>query len=68
MINAGVYVIDSQLLSILLSHQAIDMPDFLQVAKRSGHRGAACPIDEYWLDMRRPEVTSEANMNWDFKR
>ena len=37
-VNAGVYVIDPQLLPLLPLHQATDMPTLLQSAQQAGHR------------------------------
>ena len=55
LVNAGVYVIDPQLLPLLPHHQATDMPTLLQSAQKVGHRVAVCPIHEYWIDVGRPE-------------
>ena len=64
LVNAGIYVIDPQLLPLLPSHQYTDMPSFLQLAQEAGHRVAACPIHEYWLDVGRPESLKQAHQEW----
>jgi dTDP-glucose pyrophosphorylase len=64
MVNAGVYVIDPQLLSLLPPHQFTDMPTFLQAAQQAGHRVAVCPIHEYWIDVGRPETLQQAHRDW----
>ncbi len=64
LVNAGVYVIDPQLLPLLPPHQATDMPSLLQTAQQAGHRVAVCPIHEYWIDVGRPETLEEAHTTW----
>jgi NDP-sugar pyrophosphorylase family protein len=64
LVNAGVYVIDSQLLPLLSPHQPTDMPSLLQAAQQAGHRVAVCPIHEYWIDVGRPETLEEAHATW----
>lgn len=64
-VNAGVYVIDPQLLPLLPPHQFTDMPSLLLAAQDAGHRVAVCPIHEYWLDVGRPEALKEAHAMWD---
>ena len=64
LVNAGVYVIEPQLLALLPPHQATDMPTLLQSAQQAGHRVAVCPIHEYWIDVGRPETLKQANREW----
>lgn len=64
LVNAGVYVIDPQLLPLLPPNRATDMPTLLQSAQQSGHRVAVCPIHEYWLDVGRPETLHQAHQEW----
>ncbi len=63
-VNAGVYVIDPQLLPLLPPHQFTDMPSLLLAAQHAGHRVAVCPIHEYWLDVGRPETLQQAHREW----
>jgi len=63
-VNAGVYVIDPQLLPLLPPHQFTDMPSLLLAAQGAGHRVAVCPIHEYWLDVGRPETLVKAHREW----
>ena len=65
LINAGVYVIDPVLLSLLSSQQYTDMPTLLLAAQQAGYRVAVCPIHEYWLDVGHPESYQEAHATWD---
>ena len=64
LVNAGVYVVDPQLLPLLPPHQATDMPSLLQSAQQAGHRVAVCPIHEYWIDVGRPETLHQASKDW----
>ena len=64
LVNAGVYVIDPQLLPLLPPHQSTDMPTLLQSAQQAGHRVAVCPIHEYWIDVGRPETLRQAHQEW----
>ena len=64
LVNAGIYLIDPQLLPLLRPHQSTDMPSLLQVAQEAGHRVAVCPIHEYWLDVGRPETLHQAHREW----
>lgn len=64
LVNAGIYVIDPQLLLLLPPHQVTDMPTLLQSAQQAGHRVAVCPIHEYWIDVGRPETLQQAHQDW----
>ena len=64
LVNAGVYVINPQLLKLLPAHQATDMPTLLLAAQQAGHLVAVCPIHEYWIDVGRPESLLKAKHEW----
>ena len=64
LVNAGLYVIDPKLLSLLRPNQFTDMPTFLQAAQHVGHRIVVCPIHEYWIDVGRPESLQQAHQDW----
>ena len=64
LVNAGLYVINPQLLSLLPPNQKTDMPSLLQSAQHAGHRVAVCPIHEYWIDVGRPETLQQASQEW----
>lgn len=64
LVNAGVYVIDPSLLSLIPTNKAVDMPNFLQVVKDAGHMVAVCPVHEYWIDVGRPETLRQADQDW----
>ena len=64
LVNAGVYIVDPQLLSLLNSGEFMDMPTFLMLAQETGMNVAVCPIHEYWLDIGRPETLLKAHQEW----
>ena len=64
LVNAGVYVVDPQLTSLLPPDEFTDMPSLLSSARESGHRILVCPIHEYWLDVGRPESLKTAQTTW----
>ena len=63
-VNAGIYVIDPELLPLLQPHQFTDMPSFLFSAQEAGHLVSVCPIHEYWLDVGRPESLQQDHREW----
>ena len=68
LINAGLYVINPQLLALLRPNQKTDMPDLLDTVQKAGHRVSVCPIHEYWIDVGRAESLKVANkICWDSK-
>lgn len=67
LVNAGVYIIDPKLLSLLPANQATDMPTLLHSAQQAGYRVTVCPIHEYWIDVGRPETLLQAHEEWPTK-
>ena len=67
-INAGVYVINPELLSLLPANEFTDMPTFLFAAQDAGRNVAVCPIHEYWLDIGRPETLEQAHREWSMQK
>lgn len=64
LVNAGVYVINPELLSLIDKDSYLDMPDFLQESKNKGYSINVCPIHEYWLDVGKPEFLKKAHNEW----
>ena len=64
LVNAGIYVVNPELLALLPRHQFTDMPTLLLESQNSGYRVAVCPIHEYWLDVGRPDSLSKAQDDW----
>jgi len=51
--NAGIYVIDPELLRFIPADSPYDMTDLLQRTIREGMPNAAFPVHEYWIDVGR---------------
>jgi len=60
-VNAGVYVLEPEVLKYVPKNSIIDMPKLLQELIRSQKRVSAFPIREYWLDIGRMEDFTRAN-------
>jgi len=54
-VNAGIYVLDPEVLDICKSGEPIDMPDLLNELVKTGKIVKMFPIHEYWLDIGRLE-------------
>lgn len=52
-VNAGIYVIDSELVATLDKPARLDMPDLLSEQIDQGQTVAMYPVHEYWLDIGR---------------
>lgn len=65
LINGGVYVLNPSIIPIIAEKKIIDMPTLLKLAKSQGHKIAACPIHEYWIDVGNPNSLQEAYLEWD---
>ncbi|MEO5340322.1 MAG: nucleotidyltransferase family protein [Magnetococcus sp. MYC-9] len=50
-VNAGIYVLDPALLSMVADGHYLDMPDLFRQAIRQGHSAAAFPFLDYWMDI-----------------
>lgn len=63
-VNAGIYLLNPELLSLVPNDQFFDMPQLLECAVQEEHRVSAFPIHEYWLDIGRPETLEQAHEDW----
>jgi NDP-sugar pyrophosphorylase family protein len=50
-VNAGIYIVDNNIVSEYNGNTAIDMPDFINHQVDAGRNISAFPIHEYWLDV-----------------
>jgi len=66
LINAGVYILNPEILKLLKKNQYLDMPDLLMMAKKSNFSVNVCPIYEYWIDIGRKETLQKAHEEWEF--
>jgi NDP-sugar pyrophosphorylase family protein len=64
-VNAGVYVLDRDILSCLPGERRFEMPDLFEHLMKVGHHTVAFPICEYWLDIGQPDNLKQAH--GDFK-
>ena len=60
-INAGVYVIDPEALSVLAVNTHCDMPTLFERLQSEGKRTVAYPMHEPWLDVGRPDDLAHVN-------
>ena len=60
-INAGVYVINPEALSVLAVNAHCDMPTLFERLQAEGKRTVAYPMHEPWLDIGRPDDLARVN-------
>lgn len=60
-INAGIYVLNSNVMDYVTEDVRMDMPDLLRLLLNSQREIAVFPIREYWIDIGRLEEYEKAN-------
>ena len=60
-VNAGIYVINPDLLDLIPKGRYFDMTDFFDLLVKAGHDTAGFPIQEFWLDIGRPDDLRQAH-------
>lgn len=60
-INAGVYALDPEALSVLCADERCDMPTLFERLQAKSKRTVAYPMHEPWLDVGRPDDLTRAN-------
>ncbi len=63
-VNAGIYVLSSEVLEIIPERSFFDMPSLFQRMGNFGRKSAAYPLREYWLDIGRIEEYERAQREW----
>jgi dTDP-glucose pyrophosphorylase/CBS domain-containing protein len=63
-VNAGIYLLNPELLDLVPQDRFFDMPTLLEKAMQHQHRVNAFPIHEYWLDIGYPETLERAHGVW----
>ena len=58
-VNAGVYVLNPEILKLLKKNVITDMPSILLKAVDKNLKVVVCPIHEYWIDIGRPEKLNQ---------
>ena len=61
-VNAGIYILEPELLGQCRPDEAIDMPDLLREVVNDGRKVSMFPIHEYWLDIGRMEEYERAQV------
>ena len=61
-VNAGIYVLEPDVLDQCRPDEAIDMPNLLRQVVSDGHKVSMFPIHEYWLDIGRMEEYERAQI------
>jgi dTDP-glucose pyrophosphorylase len=64
-VNAGIYVVDPELISFIPQDAPFDMTDLFALALGKGMTTAAFPIREYWMDIGRMDDFHRANGDYD---
>lgn len=59
--NAGIYVINPEVLSLIPKNIYFDMPQLIQKVLSSNGQVGAFPFHEYWLDVGRPQDYHQAS-------
>ncbi|MEZ0232430.1 MAG: nucleotidyltransferase family protein [Methylophilaceae bacterium] len=61
-VNAGIYVISPEAISLTRPPHKVDMPDFVTQLINNSSRVSKFPIYEYWLDIGRPDDFERAQL------
>jgi len=64
-VNAGIYVIEPEMLALISPDQPCDMISFFERIIHSNHDVVAFPIREYWVDIGKMEDLHRANGEYD---
>ena len=54
-VNAGIYVLDPQVLNLLSKDEVCDMPTLFERVNNKKHRTVVFPMHERWLDVGKPD-------------
>lgn len=65
LVNAGIYVFEPEVLSLIPRAQRIDMPQLLTTLLEQDREVSVFPIREYWIDIGRKEDFDRANGEFD---
>ena len=63
-VNAGIYLLNPDVLDLLPEATFFDMPRLLEIIGKQGKVVSAFPIHEYWLDIGRPDTLERALDEW----
>ena len=65
LVNAGVYVLNSEIIKNIKPNTYLDMPDLINANKKDEKKIIVYPIHEYWLDVGKPETLEKAIDEWE---
>lgn len=63
-VNAGIYVLSPEMLSLIEKNTYCDMPNLFSTAIEKNLSTISFPIREYWLDIGRPEDFVQAKLDY----
>jgi dTDP-glucose pyrophosphorylase len=63
-VNAGIYLLNPDMLDLVPKDSFFDMPQLLEAAVQKGKTVCAFPVHEYWLDVGHPETFERAHGEW----
>jgi NDP-sugar pyrophosphorylase family protein len=63
-INAGIYVLNPELISLLNPDQVCDMPELIELGLERKLHMNAFPLHEYWADVGKPSKYEQVNIEW----
>lgn len=63
-VNAGIYVLDPDVVDLIPAGTAFDMPDVFQRMLEDGHRPTVFPLREYWMDIGRLDDLDQAKRDY----
>lgn len=63
-INAGIYVLNPEILSLIEKGRVTDMPEVINKACDAGHKVGCYPLSEFWIDIGNPTEYSRARGNY----
>ncbi|HCZ01552.1 MAG: alcohol dehydrogenase [Rhodobacterales bacterium RIFCSPHIGHO2_02_FULL_62_130] len=59
-VNAGIYVLSPEALDHMVAGEFLDMPTLFERIMAVNHKAAVFPIEEYWIDIGRPDDLDRA--------
>lgn len=59
-VNAGIYVLSPEALDHVVAGEFLDMPTLFERIMAGGQKAAVFPIQEYWIDVGRPDDLDRA--------
>tara|TARA_A100001388_G_scaffold102838_1_gene75009 strand:- start:7525 stop:8595 length:1071 start_codon:yes stop_codon:yes gene_type:complete len=64
LVNAGIYIVNPNIIDLIESNKYLDMPDLIEHCKEIKKKLLVYPVHEYWLDVGKPESLEKAHFEW----